>query len=160
MDKLLTDQGYSEKRIADLEHQLAEQKGGADLPPASPHDSATSRTSRRFVAFCAPPTTKQMMKYTYVCIAVGIGLVGALQGGMVLLGAILDSEIVMQVGGAAVFFAFLLFAFPAYAAFQRRMNRGKKLLVCVGSGDLTVDTRPGGRFGIGDVQGAATELWK
>jgi hypothetical protein len=62
------DRDDPEQRIADLEHQLAEQKRGTDLPPASPPDTATVR---RFVATAAPPSTKQMMKYTYVGIAVG-----------------------------------------------------------------------------------------
>ena len=54
MDDLLTDHGDPEKRISDLEHQLAEQKRGAD--PAIPHDAATSR---RFVASADPPSTRR-----------------------------------------------------------------------------------------------------
>lgn len=46
-DHLLMAQDDPEKRIADLEHQLAEQKRGAGLPLASPDDTAPSR---RFVA--------------------------------------------------------------------------------------------------------------
>jgi hypothetical protein len=41
----------SEKRIADLEYQLAERQRGTDLPSASP-DAAP--TSGRFLAFAAP----------------------------------------------------------------------------------------------------------
>jgi hypothetical protein len=149
MENLLTDQDDPEKRIADMEHQLAEQQRGADLPPAGPHDAATSR---RFVASSAPPTTKQMMKYTYVFMFAGMALLGAGQGVLLLVGASLDSDIIFQVGGAALFFTFLLLALPSYAAFQRRINREKKVLVCVTSDGLTVDARPGDVFPFGDAQ--------
>jgi hypothetical protein len=53
-DHLLIDQGDPEKRIADLERQVADQKRGADLPPAqapqpanaAPHTGSDSRKSR------------------------------------------------------------------------------------------------------------------
>lgn len=53
----MVDQDDPEKRIAELERQLAARKRGADLPPASPDNAAASG---RFVAFPAPPGTKQM----------------------------------------------------------------------------------------------------
>ena len=149
MDNLLTDHGDPEKRIADLEHRLAEQKRAADLPPASPHDGAASR---RFVASAAPPTTKQMMKYTYVVIAVAMASLGAVYMALFLVGALLGSTSVMQVGGTVVFFAFFLLAIPGYAAFQRRVNRKKTVLLDVGSDGLTVNTRPGDVFSFSDAQ--------
>jgi hypothetical protein len=39
---LLVDQDDPEKRIADLEHQLADQKRGADLPPGQPPQQANT----------------------------------------------------------------------------------------------------------------------
>jgi DNA-binding beta-propeller fold protein YncE len=137
------------QRVADLEHQLAEPKRGADLPPASPPDAATAR---RFVATAAPPTTKQMMKYAYLGIAVGFASLGAMYMALSMVGAILGSTTVIQVGSAVVFFAFLVLAMPAYVVFQRRINREKTVLVCVTSDGLTVHTRPGDVFSFGDVQ--------
>jgi DNA-binding beta-propeller fold protein YncE len=142
MDNLLTDQGDPEKRIADLEHHLAEQRRGADLPA----------TSRSFVASAAPLTTKQMMKYTHLFSTAAIALIGALEAAVVLVGAIVDSHIFMQVGGAVVFFSFLLLAMPAYGAFQRRLNREKKVPLRVASDGLTADTRPGDVFSLSDAQ--------
>jgi len=59
---LVVAQDDAEKRIAELERQLAAQKRGADLPPAGPDHAAASG---RFVAFPAPPGTKQMYKFIY-----------------------------------------------------------------------------------------------
>ncbi|MGB9223196.1 hypothetical protein [Mycobacterium sp.] len=67
MRNSLTDHGDPEKRIAELEHRLVEQKRGAE--PPTPHDAATSQ---RFVASAAPPTAKQTMKYTYVLTFAGM----------------------------------------------------------------------------------------
>jgi hypothetical protein len=50
MDNLLTGQDDPEKRVAELERQLAERKHGGAPPPARPHDAATAR---RFVATAA-----------------------------------------------------------------------------------------------------------
>jgi streptogramin lyase len=149
MDKLLTDHGDPEKRIADLEHQLAERNRGAALPPAGPPDVAASR---RFVVSAAPPSTKQMMKYTYVVMFGGMAALGLIYMALFLVGALVGAEKVMQVGGFVVFMAFLLGAMPAYAMFQRRANRKKTVLVDVGSGGLTVSTKPGEVFSFPDTQ--------
>src|ERR1700757_346516 len=114
MDNLLTDHDDPEKRVADLERQRA------------------TATSRRFVTSAAPPSTKQTMKYMFVLmfgVMAGLGLVNMT---LLLLGSLLGSEKVWQVGGAVVFIAFLLGAMPAFGAFQRRLNRAKTVLVDVG----------------------------
>jgi NHL repeat len=134
MDDLLTDHDDPEKRIAALERR---------------HGAATAR---RFVASAAPPSTKQMMKYTYVLMFGGMASLGAIYMALFLVGAMVGSEAVMQVGGAVVLFAFLLGAMPAFGAFRRRMNREKTVLVDVGSGGLTVSTKPGDVFSLGDAQ--------
>jgi DNA-binding beta-propeller fold protein YncE len=149
MDNLLTDHGDPEKRIADLEHQLAERQRGADLPPASPPDGAASR---RFVASAAPPSTKQMMKYTYVVMFGVMASLGAVNMALLMIGSIVGSEAVWQVGGAVVFFAFLLGVMPAYGAFQRRMNRKRQVLIDVGTDGVTVNTKPGDVFPLGDAR--------
>jgi sugar lactone lactonase YvrE len=150
MDNSLIDQDDPEKRIADLEHQLAERKRGAGLPPAGPHDTATAR---RFVAMAAPPSTKQMMKYTYVVMFGAMASLGAIYMALFLVGALLGTtDTVMKVGGPVVFFAFLLGAMPAYAMFQRRVNREKTVLIDVGAHGLTVSSRPGDVFTFGDAQ--------
>jgi hypothetical protein len=150
MDDLLTDHGDPEKRIADLEHRLAEQKRGADLPPAGPPDAAASR---RFVVSAAPPSTKQMMKYTYVVMFGAMASLGAIYMALFLIGALLGAaDTVMKVVSPVVFFAFLFLAMPAYTLFQRRVNRKKTVLVDVGSGGLTVSSRPGDVFSFGEAQ--------
>src|SRR5262245_638403 len=73
-DDLLMNGDDPEQRIADLERRLAERKPTADLPPVGTLDAATSRG---FVAVAAPPTTKQMMKYTQAAITVAIASLGA-----------------------------------------------------------------------------------
>ena len=149
MDNLLTDHDDPEKRIADLEHQLAQRKPGADLPPASPHDAATSR---RFVTSAAPPSTKQMMKYTYVLMFGAMTALGAINMTLLLIGSIVGSEKVWQIGGAVVFFAFLLGFMPGFRAFQRRVNREKTVLVDVGHDGLTASTKPGEVFSFDNSQ--------
>ena len=149
MDNLLTDHDDPEKRIADLEHQLAQRKPGADLPPASPHDAATSR---RFVTSAAPPSTKQMMKYTYVLMFGAMTALGAINMTLLLIGSIVGSEKVWQIGGAVVFFAFLLGFMPGFRALQRRVNREKTVLVDVGRDGLTASTKPGEVFSFDNSQ--------
>ncbi|OBI89552.1 hypothetical protein [Mycobacterium sp. 1245805.9] len=149
MDKLLTDHGDPEKRIADLEHRLAEHTRGAEPPPATPHDAVPSR---RFVASAAPPSTKQMMKYTYLIMFGGMASLGLINMTLFLVGALGGAENVIKVGGFLVFIAFLLLAMPAFGLFQRRMNRKKTVLVDVGNGGLTVSSRPGEVFAFGDAQ--------
>ena len=92
------------------------------------------------------------MKYTYMFMFGAMASLGAVYMALFLVGAIVGSEAVMQVGGAVVFFAFLLGAMPAFAAFRRRMNREKTVLVGVGSGGLTVSPRPGDVYSFGDAQ--------
>jgi DNA-binding beta-propeller fold protein YncE len=149
MDKLLTDHGDPEKRIADLEHRLAERTGRAEPLPASPPDAAPAR---RFVASAAPPSTKQMMKYTYLIMFGAMASLGLIYMALFLVGALVGAENVMKVGGFLVFMAFLVLAMPAFGLFQRRMNRKKTVLLDVGSGGLTVSSRPGEFFSFGDAQ--------
>jgi DNA-binding beta-propeller fold protein YncE len=93
-----------------------------------------------------------MMKYTYLFIGVLIATLGGLYMALFLIGAIVGSERVWQIGGAVVFLTFLLLWRPGYAAFQRRINREKKVVVEVGGDGLTVHTRPGDVFTFGDAQ--------
>src|SRR5215471_6061250 len=120
MGKSLTDHEDPEKRIADLE-----------------------AGSRCFEALAAPPSTNQMMKYTYVYMFAGIAVLGAIYMALFMIGAVLGSEMVWQVGGPIVFVGFLLSAMPLYGLFQRRLNREKKVLLYLGSDGLTITTRPG-----------------
>jgi sugar lactone lactonase YvrE len=132
VENLLTDHDDPEKRIAHLER--------------------SSAASRRFVASAAPPSTKQMMKYSYLLIFGVMASLGAVNMALLLIGSIVGSSAVWQVGGAVVFFTFLLGAMPAYGAFQRRMNRAKQVLIDVGSDDLTVNTKPGDVFSFGGAR--------
>src|SRR5262245_41614970 len=98
-----------EQRIADLEGRLA--KPTPAVAQAGALDVAQSRT---FMAFAAPPSTKQMMRYTSVAIAVAIATLGMAYMLLFLVGAIVGSTAVMQVGGFVVFFGFFLGAMPGY----------------------------------------------
>lgn len=109
-------------------------------------------TSRRFVAVAAAPSTKQLMRYTYVFMAAGIALLGVLEALVFLVGAIVGSTTVMQVGGTVLFFAFLFLCMPVYSAWQRRINRETQVLVCVESDGLSIDTRPGEVFPFSEAQ--------
>ena len=108
--------------------------------------------SRRFLASAASPSTKQMMKYTYLFIVAAIASLGGLYMALFMIGAIVGSDRVWQVGSAVVFLAFMLLWRPGYAAFQRRINRDKKVVVEVGSDGLTVHTRPSDVYPFGDAQ--------
>src|ERR1700758_1866891 len=103
MDDLLTDHDDPEKRMAALEQQ---------------HGAAASR---RFIATAAPPSTKQMMKYTYVLMFGAMAALGLVNMALVLIGAVVGTQVFVQVGGPLVFIAFLLGAMPAFGAFRRRM---------------------------------------
>lgn len=105
-------------------------------------DNLRNDTTCRFVAFVAAPTTKQMMKHTYVFIAAAIALVGGLEAVAFLVGAVVGSETVMQLGGGVAFFSFLLLTMPAYAAFHRRMNRARLVDVRFGDDGVRIGTRP------------------
>jgi sugar lactone lactonase YvrE len=134
MDDLLTDHDDPEKRIAALEQQ---------------HDAATAR---RFVASAAPPSTKQMMKYTYLLMFGAMATLGLVNMALLLIGAVVGTQVFVQVGGPLVFIVLLLGAMPAFGAFRRRMNREKTVRVDVGSDGLTVSTKPGDVFSLGDAQ--------
>src|SRR5437764_8560776 len=99
MDKLLTDHGDPEKRIADLEHRLAARTRAAGPPPSGPQDAGPSR---RFVASAAPPSTKQMMKYTHLVTFAGMAALGLIYMALFLIGALVGADNVMKVAGFVV----------------------------------------------------------
>src|ERR1700739_2988981 len=116
MDDLLTDHDDPEKRIAALEQQ---------------HDAATAR---RFVATAAPPSAQKMMKFTYLLVFGAMATLGLVNMALLLIGAVVGTQVFVQVGGPLVFIVFLLGAMPAFGAFRRRMHREKAVFVNVGSG--------------------------
>ena len=144
-------QDDAEKRIAELERQLAAQKRGADLPPAGPDHAAASG---RFVAFPAPPGTKQMYKFIYGSIGAYTALMFVLSiAGMTLgrnfgpIGYILPGVFafgILVIGG--------IFLFLRFPRFFGRADRRKQILLCVTSDGLTVDQRPGDVFSFADAQ--------
>lgn len=143
MDDVLTDHEDPEKRIADLERRLTE----SDAPG-----------SRRFVVASAPPSTKQMMKYVYLLMFGAMASLGLIYMLLFLIGALLGADDVMKIGGFIAFMAFLLLVMPAFAMFQRRVNRAKTVVIDVGSGALTVSSRPGQTFSFGDARVGAWTL--
>ena len=144
-------QDDAEKRIAELERQLAAQKRGADLPPAGPDHAAASG---RFVAFPAPPGTKQMYKFIYGSIGAYTALMFVLSiAGMTLgrnfgpIGYILPGVFafgILVIGG--------IFLFLRFPRFFGRADRRKQILLCVTGDALTVDQRPSDVFSFADAK--------
>ncbi|OBK53541.1 hypothetical protein [Mycobacterium kubicae] len=149
MNDVLTDHGDPEKRIADLDHQRADRNRAAGLLPSGPQDAAPSR---RFLISAAPPSSRQMMKYTNLMMLGAMASLGVIYLLLFWVGALLDAESVMQVGGFVVFIAFLLLAMPAFGLFQRRMNRKKTVVVDIVSGGVTISASPGDNFPFGEAQ--------
>jgi hypothetical protein len=145
------DEEDPEKRIADLERQLAERKRGIDLPPASPHQAAALR---RFVASPAPPTSTQMYKFMYGALAAYIALTFVIAIGSMALGPSIGSIAyalptvfafgLLVIGGLVLFLRF--------PRFWGREDRRKEILISVASDGLTVDQRPRDVFTFGDAR--------
>ncbi|OBF21818.1 hypothetical protein A5725_12840 [Mycobacterium kubicae] len=149
MNDVLTDHGDPEKRIADLDHQRANRNRAPGLLPSGSQDAAPSR---RFLISAAPPSSRQMMKYTNLMMLGAMASLGVIYLLLFWVGALLDAESVMQVGGFVVFIAFLLLAMPAFGLFQRRMNRKKTVVVDIVSGGVTISASPGDNFPFGEAQ--------
>ena len=135
-----------EKRIAELERQLAAQRRGAVLPPASPELAAASG---RFMAFPAPPGTKQMYKFMYGSIAAYMALSIPGCHSRCDAGAEIWHEGLYPASGIRIrpprgWRDHPLSAVPP-ASFGRA-DRRKQILLCVTGDGLTVDQRPGDVF--------------
>jgi hypothetical protein len=148
------DRDDPEQRIADLEHQLADQKRGADLPPASPHHAAASGL---FMAFPAPPTSTQTSKFIYVALAAFIALnfvIGiAFMVAFITLGPSIRSIVnILAVFGFGIFVIGGIALFLAFPRFFGRQDRRKKNLICVTNDGLAVDQRPGDVFSFTDAK--------
>ena len=147
-------QDDAEKRIAELERQLAAQKRGADLPPAGPDHAAASG---RFVAFPAPPTGKQTQKFMYGMVAAitAVMLVGSVPAYAVMRiygPKAMIPEMVLMVsmfGLLAIGGIVLFLRFPRYFG---RPDRRKQILLCVTGDALTVDQRPSDVFSFADAK--------
>ena len=103
--------------------------------PAAPSESSFG--SRRFVA-SATSNTGQMMKYTFLFILGAMAALGVVNLVLFIIGALLDARAVTKIGSAVTFCAFLVIAMPAYAAFSRRVNRPKQVLIDVTGAGFTV----------------------
>lgn len=131
------DQDDPERRIAELERQLAAQKRGADLPPASPDHAAASR---HFVATTSRMQTWALI-YTYgwwaaiaAVWAVMVAVPSAYPTGWAVVGLIVVGAILFGVLGG------------------RRWGWSKKIPICVTRDGLTVEDRPGEVFSFKDAQ--------
>lgn len=96
----------------------------------------------RFAAFASAPTTKQMMRYTYLFVFGAMASIAVINMLLYLVASLTDAMGVIKIGSALVFFAFLFAAMPSYAAFQRRLNRPKLVLIDVREDGITVSIRP------------------
>jgi hypothetical protein len=135
------DQDDPERRIAELERQLAERKRGADLPPANPRHTAAAR---RFVA--SPPFwgSKWSGKRSYIYL---YGVVAAM--------VVLPNLVWAMVGPStgAVFGIYVLFGLvPFVGTAYYRWYQRRKVLICVTDKSLTVNKRPGDVFSFSDTK--------
>ncbi len=136
---MLVSQDDPEKRITDLERQLAEQKRGADLPLAGSDRAQPGLASnsdpaqRRFVARIIPNARQNLITWGLL----SAGAVVLLVGGATLTLATPTNPalipIVMLVG---------LVALVALALLALRRLWAKKVVICVTAEGLTVDQRP------------------
>ena len=146
-DHLQVGEDDPEKRIADLERRLAEQKRGTDLPPASPDHAAESR---RFVASTSRPKTWLKIA-TWASFAAFLALFVLMYVAPRALGKTTGWVVVGVV-------AFALIVFPAvfYLLGVRRWGASRKIPICVMSDGLTVDQGSGEVFSFTD---ATLGLW-
>ena len=138
-----------EKRIADLERQLAERQPSADLPPASPDHTAASRqfvasppffgskwtTKRSYILVYSVPVVLLVAMFTlpYVAHSAGMGWKG-----------------VSEVSTITVFGVLVIFL-VGYLAYYLWYSR-RKILIGVTSNGLTVSQRPGDVFSFSDAR--------
>jgi hypothetical protein len=119
-----------EKRIAELEHQLAERKSDADLPPVGASNSAP--VQRRFVVNAVPSRWKFFTGYFLLLVLLGLV--------MVLTSYVWHSSHWPMVTSVIVV------AVVGFPAFRRLLM--KKIVICVTTDGLTVDQRPGELFSL------------
>ncbi|OMC12099.1 hypothetical protein [Mycobacterium sp. SP-6446] len=131
------EQDDPERRIAELERQLAAQNRGADVPPAGADRAAESR---RFVATTSRMQT-WLLIYTYgwwaaipAMFAVMVAVRPAYATGWAVVGLIVVGMILFGVLGS------------------RRWGWSRKIPICVTSDGLTVEDRPGEVFSFKDAQ--------
>jgi hypothetical protein len=138
---LLMDQDDPEKRIADLERQLAEQKRGADRPPVAserPQAGSISNSDparRRFVVSVMPKAWQRYSVIGLLFLALGvfvkfIKFFSTNHGAMV---------------GMLVFF--VIFSLAGQWVFV-----GRKVVIRVTTDGLTVSKRPGDVFSFRDAE--------
>ena len=133
------DQHDPEQRIAELERQLAEQKRGADLPPASPDHAAASR---RFVA-----STSRLKPWYYIF------SFGAFAAFLAPFLAVIYKAPGFNgtTGWVVVILVWVgIFVFGLLASL--RSSRYREIPICVTSDGLTVDQRPGDVFSFTDAK--------
>jgi hypothetical protein len=129
-----------EQRIADLERQLAEQKRGADLPPASPDQAAESR---RFVA-----ATSRMKTSIYI---VGYAAFAACFAPFFPMMFKVPFALEKTTGWVVVILMWVGVGLFGTLAILR-WGIYKKIPICVTSDGLTVDQRPGDVFSFTDAK--------
>lgn len=134
---MLMDRDDPERRIAELERQLAAQKRGADLPPASADRAAESR---RFVA-----TTSRMQTWLLICI---YGSWAAFAAVFAVMFAVPSAYIALWV--VVVLMAVGLTLFGVLGV--RRWGWSRKIPIRVTSDGLTVEEGPGEVFSFKDAK--------
>jgi hypothetical protein len=138
------DQDDPEKRIADLERQLGEQRRGPDLPPVAPDRpqagsiSNSDHAGRRFTVSVLPKTWQV---YSIVALfllgfgGLGFGVLGSTDASPP------TTMIMVMVGLGVIYTLGVLW-----------LNSGRKVVICVTTDRLTINKRPGDVFSFRDAQ--------
>jgi hypothetical protein len=132
-DHLPVEQDDPEKRIADLERQLGEQRRGADLPPGAPDRPQAGRR------FKVAAMSKPWQLYSLVGLMfLGVGVIAAEVSG--------GRPSVPLIVSAVVFFLILSLAG------QWAFGGGRKVVICAMTDGLTISKRPGDVFSFRDAE--------
>ncbi|MBE1548558.1 hypothetical protein GGC64_002582 [Mycobacterium sp. OAS707] len=140
----------SEKRIADLEHQLADGRRGTDLPSASPD---VAPTSARFLAFAAPAGSGRMVAFVFGMWAVSMLLPVAVHA--VVPHTYANASLAISIGIWAVGGCVLYFGFPDLVGRAPRRN----IVISVTGDQLTITPNRGKVLSFGDAQLGPWDFW-
>ncbi|WP_029114550.1 hypothetical protein [Mycobacterium sp. URHB0044] len=148
------DAGDSEKRIADLEYQLAERQRRADLPPAIPD---VAPTSGRFLAFAATGSSARLVSFVLGMWAASMFLFVAVHA--VVPDAYSDASAPIAISIWVIGGCVLFFGFPDLVGRARRRN----VVILVTGNEMTVNPTRGkvlsfddARLGAWDFPGGMT----
>jgi hypothetical protein len=147
------DRDNPEKRIADLERQLAEQKRGADLPPAGPdhaqpHSGSAPDLAQRRLLARTRPNDEQIRIFH-------VGFCAALFALIAVIAALAYARVVVLPAWPPILFVFWAIVFVPFlyfiSVFLARRRWARQIVICATSDGLTVNQWPGEVFSFSDA---------